>query len=127
MQRPLTAQSAHGAVLTIHNEKVEETPPKGETRAPGNGLVIASGPNPDNEIYTLTIQPGAGTWKQLGLEIVPDESLPGLGVARGADRMVISELEVAIGGRNAGLPDRHVEPEQSGGRVSAGRGDRSAT
>jgi hypothetical protein len=103
VQRPSSAKSANGAVLTIYNDKdVDYTSYEGGTlagtRAPGNGVIIASGPNPDNETYTVTMQPGAGTWKQLGLEVVMDESLPGLRVARGADRLVITELEVETGG-----------------------------
>ena len=35
-------------------------------RKPGNGLVVAGGPNPDNETYTVTFKPGAGTWTALG-------------------------------------------------------------
>jgi hypothetical protein len=102
VQRPATAKSANGAVLTIYNDKeVDYTSYEGGSlsgsRGPGNGLIIASGPNPDNETYTVTMQPGAGTWKQLGLEVVMDESLPGLRVARGADRLVITELEVDAG------------------------------
>ena len=101
-QSPLTAASAHGAVLTIYNDEGRGAGARTRItipRAPGNGLVIAGGPNPDNEIYTVTFRPGAGAWQQFGLEVVKDESLPGLGVARGADRLVISELEVEMGGR----------------------------
>ena len=91
-------------MLTVYNDQdVDYTSYEGGTlagtRAPGNGVIIASGPNPDNETYTVTLQPGAGRWKQLGLEVVQDESLPGLRVARGADRLVITELEVEAGGR----------------------------
>lgn len=104
VQRPTAAKSANGAVLTIYNdEEVDYTSYDGRSltssRAAGNGVIIASGPNPDNETYTVTLQPGAGTWKQLGLEVVMDENLPGLRVARGADRLVITELEVESAGR----------------------------
>jgi len=103
-QRPSTAKSANGAVLTIHNDDLlDMTSYDGGNliafRAPGNGLIIASGPNPDNETYTVTMQPGAGTWTQLGLELVQDESLPGIRLARGADRLVITELDAALDGR----------------------------
>ncbi len=99
VQRPTAAKSSNGAVLTIYNDEevdysIYDGSSLSEFRGPGNGLVIASGPNPDNETYTVTVQPGAGTWKQLGLEVVMDESLPGLRVARGADRLVITELEL---------------------------------
>jgi len=104
MQRPISARSAHGAVLKIYNdEPVDFTNYDGSnltsSRGPGNGLVIASGPNPDTEIYTVTFRPGAGIWKQLEIQIVQDESLPGIRVARGADRLVISEVEAEAAGR----------------------------
>src|SRR5262249_27021308 len=97
-QRPTSAESANGAVLKIYNdEQIDYTIYDGSFlkggRAPGDGLVVASGPNPDNETYTVKFQPGAGTWTALGVEIVQDESLPGLRVARGADRMVLTEVD----------------------------------
>ncbi|HUA59389.1 MAG TPA: PSD1 and planctomycete cytochrome C domain-containing protein [Verrucomicrobiae bacterium] len=98
VQRPIAAQSAHGAVLKIYNdEPVDFTNYDGSnltsSRGPGNGLVIVSGPNPDTEIYTVSFKPGAGMWKALEIQVVQDESLPGIRVARGADRLVISEVE----------------------------------
>ena len=63
--------------------------------------MVASGPNPDRETYTVTFQPGAGVWTALAIEIVQDESLPGIRLARGADRVVITEVEAEIGGRRA--------------------------
>ena len=104
VQRPLTARSANGAVLKIYNdEPVDFTTYDGSnltsSRGPGNGLVVASGPNPDTEIYTVTFKPAAGTWKELEIQVVQDESLPGLRVARGADRLVVNEVEAEAGGR----------------------------
>jgi hypothetical protein len=101
-QRPLSATSAHGALLTIYNDKeVDYTSYDGgslsASRGPGNGLVIVSGLNPDNETYTLTLRPGAGNWKSFGLEVVADEGLPGLRVARGADKLLITGIEVDAG------------------------------
>jgi hypothetical protein len=103
-QHPLTAKSANGAVLAIHNDdELDFTSYDGGNlsafRAKADGLVIASGPNPDNETYTVTFRPGEGTWRTLGIELVQDESLPGIRLARGADRAVISELELESGGR----------------------------
>jgi hypothetical protein len=105
-QHPTSAKSANGALLTIHNDDpVDMTSYNGANltafKAPGNGLIVVSGPNPDNETYTVTMQPGAGTWRQLGLELVQDESLPGIRLARGADRLVITELEAELDGRKA--------------------------
>jgi len=91
-------------VLKIYNEEpVDYTIYDGTSlasgRAPGNGLIVASGPNPDNETYTVTFKPGPGTWRALGIEIVQDEALPGLRVARGADRLVLTEVEAEADNR----------------------------
>ena len=103
-QHPFSATSEHGAVLKIYNdEPVDYTHYDGANltsdRAPGNGLVVAGGPNPDNETYTVKFKPGAGTWTQLSVELVQDESLPGIRVARGADRVVITEVDADVDGR----------------------------
>ena len=99
-QRP-TAALAKAAKLTVYNDELVERNETGGANpitkhTPGNGLIIASGPNPDNETYTVTFKPGQGTWTALGLEIQNDESLPGAGLARGADRFVINELEAEL-------------------------------
>jgi hypothetical protein len=103
VQRPISAASQNGAVLKIYNdEPVEFTKSEAApTRAPGNGLVVASGPNPDWETYTVSFKPGAGAWKALAIELVQDESLPGLKLARGADRLIITEVEAEVGGKRA--------------------------
>src|SRR5258705_155280 len=102
MQRPITARSAHGATLKIYNdEPVDYTLYDGgnltSSRGPGNGLVIAGGPNPHTQTYTLTLQPGPGTWTALGIEFVQDEGWPGIRLARGADRVVLTEIEAEAG------------------------------
>src|SRR5262249_4735830 len=38
---------------------------------------------------------------QLGIELVQDEGLPGIRVARGSDRVVITEIEAEVSGRRA--------------------------
>ncbi len=105
-QRPISAVSAHGTNLKIFNdEQVPYTIYDGSFLksgvGPGNGLVVASGPNPDNETYTVTFKPGVGTWTALGIEVVQDEALPGLRVARGADRLVLTEVEARVDGIQA--------------------------
>ena len=104
-QHPISAQSANGTVLKIYNtEPVLFTLYDGgngtsETK-PGDGVVIASGRNPDNDTYTVTFRPGAGVWKALGIQVLQDESLPGLRVARGADRLILEWCpEAALSGR----------------------------
>ncbi|MBI2685579.1 MAG: PSD1 domain-containing protein [Acidobacteria bacterium] len=98
-QRPVAAV-ARQATLTIYNDEVPPSANTPKSTRPGNGLVVASGPNPENETYTITIAPGAGKWSQLGVQLVQDESLPGLGVARGADRLMISEMEAELNGKS---------------------------
>jgi len=103
-QRPFAAVSAHGARLTIYNDEPVDSNIYVTTGAaslqfhhgPGNGLVVASGPNPDNETYTISFRPGAGTWTALGVQVMQDESLPGNRVARGSDRFVLTEVEARL-------------------------------
>lgn len=104
-QRPFSATSAHGARLTIYNDEPVDsnlvvigrgTSSLVERRDPGQGLVVASGPNPDNETYTIRFRPGAGTWRSLGVQAIQDETLPGMRLARGSDRFVLTEVEAEI-------------------------------
>ena len=103
-QRPVSAQSKNGAKLTVYNDApVDGSYYLGTSlvaeRKPGNGLVVASGPNPDNEVYMIKVKPGVGTWTALGLEVVQDDSLPGGRLARGSDRVVVSEVDADLSGR----------------------------
>ncbi|HEY1337239.1 MAG TPA: DUF1549 domain-containing protein, partial [Bryobacteraceae bacterium] len=103
-QHPISAESAHGAVLKIYNdEQVDYTLYDGGNltagRAPGDGLVVASGPNPDNETYTVTFKPGAGAWRQLAVNVVQDEALPGIRLSRGADKLILTEVDASVDGR----------------------------
>ncbi len=112
-QRPVSAHSKNGATLTIYNDgKLLSNIyiiPKGaaslhEKMEAGNGVVVASGPSPDNETYTIRIKPGAGTWTALGIKAIQDESLPGNRLSRGADRFVLTEVtaESSEGGKSSG-------------------------
>jgi len=100
-QRPFAAASAHGARLTVYNdEPVDSNVYVGGSlqfhHEPGNGLVVASGPNPDNETYTISFRPGAGSWTALGVHVIQDETLPGNRLARGSDRFVLTEVEARV-------------------------------
>jgi hypothetical protein len=106
-QRPLTARSAHGAKLTVYNDvdvdanfyiATSNGASLATERYKGEGLVVASGPNPDNETYTVTIRPGEGKWTALGIEVVQDESLPAVRLSRGADRFVLTEVDCEVSG-----------------------------
>ncbi|PYV28892.1 MAG: hypothetical protein DMG24_00945 [Acidobacteria bacterium] len=103
-QRPFAAVSSHGARLTIYNDELVDSNiyvTGGAAslqfhRGPGNGLVVASGPNPDNETYAISFRPGTGNWTALGVQVIQDESLPGNRLARGSDRFVLTEVEARI-------------------------------
>src|ERR1035438_5062040 len=111
-QRPTAAAAANGAKLTIYNDEAVDSNfylhgslISGRMR--GEGLFVASGPNPDNETYTVTFKPGGGAWTALGIDVFQDESLPGTRFARGADRFVLTEVEAEIaepGGAPRKLP-----------------------
>jgi hypothetical protein len=104
-QRPESATSMHGAVLSIYNDKPVDSliyiqdangASLNPDRHPGNGLIILSGPNPDNETYMIVLRPGAGSWTELGIDIVGDESLPGNRISRGADRFLLTGVEATL-------------------------------
>jgi hypothetical protein len=103
-QRPEAARTSNGATLTVFNDQ----PVSGQVytggelvpeKKPGNGIVVASGANPDNETYMVTLHPGKGTWTALGLAVETEDGLPGAGVARGADRFVLTAVEAVANGR----------------------------
>ncbi|MBI4903238.1 MAG: PSD1 domain-containing protein [Acidobacteria bacterium] len=103
-QRPVAAIAQNGASLKVYNdEPIDFESYTGASlqtaKKAGNGIVIVRGPNPDNETYTVTLKPGEGSWTALGLEVVADELLPGIRVARGSDRLVVTEVEADLGGR----------------------------
>ena len=100
-QRPFTANSQNGAKLTVYNDElVDSTFYDGGTqlseRKAGGGVVVASGPNPDNETYTVSFKPGEGVWTALGVHIVQEDSLPGERLARGADRVIVTEVDAEM-------------------------------
>jgi mono/diheme cytochrome c family protein len=106
-QRPVSARSARGAQLTIYNdEPLTVTVYRGGSviteRIIGDGLVVASGPNPEQETYTVRFKPGAGSWTALGVQVVQDESLPADRFARGADRFVLTEVEAEMSAASRG-------------------------
>jgi Protein of unknown function (DUF1553)/Protein of unknown function (DUF1549)/Planctomycete cytochrome C len=108
-QHPIEARALHGATLTIYDaEPIESNyyldgSLKSDTK-PGDGLVVASGANPDRETYAITLKPGPGTWSQVGVDVVQDESLPGARYARGADRFLLSEIDIQLA--EPGVPAR---------------------
>jgi len=98
-QRP-AAMSATAATLTVHDDLgVRVGSLLRFKEKPVRNLIVVSGANPDTETYTITLKPGAGTWRSLGIEIARDDTLPGGYVARGGIGAEISEIEASMGGR----------------------------
>ncbi len=121
-QRPTSAKSLRGTTLTIYDdEPLVVTVYRGGNifteKIRGDGLIVSSGANPDNETYTVTFKPGAGEWTALGIEVVQDESLPANRLARGADRFALTEVEAEL---------RHGERERrrAGDKETRRQGDR---
>lgn len=100
-QQPVAAKALNGATLAIYGSVRMETTFEtgGSLRTETNwadGLVVASGKNPDNETYEITLAPGTGQWRSLGIETVLDESLPMGRVARGGDMLSITAVEAEL-------------------------------
>lgn len=59
-----------------------------------DGTVVAGGPAPETETYTIDLELGPGSWTGLALEALPDPSLPGSGPGRspGNGNFVVSHL-----------------------------------
>ncbi len=90
--------SAKQAKLSVRNADVDESEQRAHPNvvtSGGAGLVVVEGPNPDNETYSVTVKPGAGTWTSLGIEVDTDPSLAGGDISRGSDRFLISEVDAA--------------------------------
>ncbi|HTT62314.1 MAG TPA: PSD1 and planctomycete cytochrome C domain-containing protein [Bryobacteraceae bacterium] len=110
-QRPTAAVTANGAKLTVYNDEAVDSNfylngSLSSEHKRGEGLIVASGPNPDNETYAVTFKPGAGAWTALGIDVFQDESLPGSRFARGADRFVLTEVDAEIS--EPGAPPRRL-------------------
>lgn len=102
IQRPISAKSLNGAKLTVAGDEPVESMYEFRgslvpDKQPAPGLVIASGPTPDNDTYEVVIRPGAGTWTALGVELVQDDRHPGVRLARGSDRVMLTEVEAETG------------------------------
>lgn len=98
-QRPVS-MSARAATMTVHDDLgVRVGSLLRFKEKPVTNLIVVSGANPDTETYTMTLKPGAGTWRSLGIEVARDDTLPGAFVARGGIGAEVSEIEATVGGR----------------------------
>ena len=99
-QFPIPVEAtASKATLTIQKEPIVQDPRTLSTSVSmGVGMISVGGPNPDNETYSVSIQPGAGKWASLGIETGQDDSLAGANIARGSERFVVTEVDAESGG-----------------------------
>jgi len=74
----------------------------------GAGLIIVSGPNPDNETYSVTLKPGAGVWTSAGIEVDTDASLPGGTLRAARIDSFISEVDAAYSRNGRGAARKHL-------------------
>jgi hypothetical protein len=98
-QRAVKVESPEGVQFTLYNDEPLSSELRWEgsnyeRRWPGHGVIVAEGPNPDNATYIMTLRPGAGVWRQLGLEVFYEDSLPGNSYGRGNLSYFISEVTV---------------------------------
>ena len=92
--------SAQAATMTVHDDLgVRVGSLLRFKEKPVTSLIVVSGANPDTETYTITLKPGAGTWRSLGIEVARDDTLPGAFVARGGIGAELSEIEADVDGR----------------------------
>jgi Protein of unknown function (DUF1553)/Protein of unknown function (DUF1549)/Planctomycete cytochrome C len=61
-------------------------------------IVVASGPNPATETYTLTLPAETAGLRGLRLEALTDASFPNKGLSRANGNFVLTEVEVAVVG-----------------------------
>ncbi len=128
--RPLSA-TAREATLSIHDDLgVRMGSLLRFNQKPVKGLIVASGKNPDTETYTVTLKPGKGVWRSLGIEMARDDTLPGGFVARGGLGVELSEVEASVvqGARRAAevassRPAWPAEPQRAG-RIGGRDGER---
>ncbi len=99
-QFPLPIEAtATKATLTIQKEPVVQDPRTLSTSVSmGVGMISVGGANPDNETYTVTVQPGAGKWASLAVETGQDDSLAGANISRGSERFIVTEVDAEMGG-----------------------------
>ena len=82
--RPVDVMSKEGTRLQVQSD----------------GSVLATGPSPDNDVYTVEFQVDVESIAALRLELLPDRSLPASGPGRaGNGNVVLQRLDASIGGR----------------------------
>ena len=92
-------KSEGGATLALQND----------------GSILASGKNPDHEVYTLVARPGLEHISAIRLEALPDPSLPSNGPGRcpGCSNFHLNEMRVFSGSQRSTLTDIFVADNEA--------------
>ncbi len=68
-----------------------------ELKAVGDGYVLATGENPDKEVFDVTAHLPAGVWSAFRIEVEPDDSTPTKGAGRSVNgNVVLSGVDVQV-------------------------------
>ncbi len=79
--KPMSVTSANGTELAVLDDQ----------------SVVAAGPNPDRETYTITLDGGLTGATGLRMEVMRDPSMPGIGYGRAANgNFVLTHVEAAV-------------------------------
>ncbi len=104
--RPTTATSSAGTTLTINTD----------------ASILASGPNPMEDIYTVEAKLPPGEITALRLEAIPDSSLPRGGPGRDYyGNFQINKINVEVGGNKLTIKETAMDDSSGGGAQGPGR------
>jgi len=92
--KPTKLEAKHKTSLSIPTRSVSE----GSVAIDDETIVVASGPNPATETYTLTLPAETPALRGLRLEVLTDASFPNKGLSRANGNFVLTEIEVAAVG-----------------------------
>ena len=104
--RPTSAKTNTSTVLTIADDS----------------SVLASGPNPMEDIYSVEANLPPGEFTALRLEAIPDPSLPRSGPGRDYyGNFQINKVTVEVGGVKVGIKETAMDDSSGGGAQGPGR------
>ncbi len=128
-QSPELSQSQQNWESKIDNRPVDWTAikPSGLLSSGGaalrilpDGSILAEGPNPENDSYTVVVQTDLKAITGLRIEVLPDVSLPGGGPGRGEDgAFVLSRLEAQVAAKGAPQTTQPIEWKRASADRSA--------
>jgi hypothetical protein len=87
-------ESGKNAWLSVKPAKLQSKQ-KTKLDADESGTIVASGPNPATETYTLTLPADTARLRGLRLEALTDASFPNKGLSRANGNFVLTEVDVA--------------------------------